>query len=114
MSFSNDEIREWRAEYHPCALGLHIFDPDEGSHGGLTVENFTMESASQARQLFSECRRQCECSDGEPEDYLVDLFVDEYTCEDNFYTSHQMLPRLAAIIWANVAITRQPDGTPRP
>jgi hypothetical protein len=40
MSMSQDKIRQWLAEYHPCANGVHVFHPEMGEFGGSTVANF--------------------------------------------------------------------------
>jgi len=98
--FSADEIRQWRSEYHPCHLGLHVFDPYAGTYGGVTVQNFPMDSAGLARKVFDECRSQCESAGGEPDDYLVDLFEGENSCVNNFFISRQMLSRLATVVSA--------------
>lgn len=97
--FTDDEIRGWYAEYHPCRIGLHIFDPDEGKHGGLTIENFPFQSSESARSVFAECRNECEACIGEPEDYIVDLCTPE-GIEDGFFISGQMLSRLKSVISA--------------
>lgn len=38
--FTTAEIQQWIDEYHPCRNGVHVFDPEGGSHGGKTVKNF--------------------------------------------------------------------------
>jgi hypothetical protein len=68
MLFSAEEIREWRREYHPCQNGVHIFHPDCGNHGGLTIKNFPGASLDLFRQLST-------AGDGDDWDLLADLHI---------------------------------------
>lgn len=33
-------IRRWHAEYYPCDDGVHIYQPEGGEFGGITLKNF--------------------------------------------------------------------------
>lgn len=68
MLFSDEEIRAWRAEYHPCDNGVHIFQPEGGRHGGLTVKNFPGATLDLFRELST-------AGEGDDWDLLADLHV---------------------------------------
>ena len=64
-----DFMRRWEAEYHPCDNGVHIFQPEGGEFGGLTLKNFPGETLDVFRSLST-------AGEGDDFDLLCDLFVD--------------------------------------
>lgn len=66
--FTQAEIAEWRAEYHPCETGVHIYQPEGGRHGGLTLDNFPGENLDIFRRLSS-------AGDDDDWDLICDLMV---------------------------------------
>jgi hypothetical protein len=46
-------LRQWRAEYHPCENGVHVFQPEGGKFGGITLRNFPGESLELFRKFSS-------------------------------------------------------------
>lgn len=67
--FTVVDIDQWRAEYHPCENGVHIFQPEGGEHGGLTLENFPGLDLTLFREHSS-------AGEGDNFDLLADLFID--------------------------------------
>lgn len=56
----------WCREYHPCQDGLHIFQPEGGEFGGITLRNFPDAAPEQIGGLSS-------AGDGDDFDLIVDV-----------------------------------------
>jgi len=60
-------IARWKAEYHPCDNGVHVFQPEGGEFGGLTLQNFPGATLDVFRELST-------AGDGDDFDLICDLF----------------------------------------
>jgi hypothetical protein len=69
MGMSREQIRRWQAEYHPCNNGVHVFQPEGGEFGGITLRNFPGASLDVFRELST-------AGEGDDFDLLCDLFQD--------------------------------------
>lgn len=74
MSFDREAHARWRAVYHPCENGVHIFQP-EGEFGGETVKNFPGVTLDVFRRLSS-------AGEGDDWDLLCDLMEDGSCIDD--------------------------------
>lgn len=76
MSFFDAEtLRRWRAEYHPCENGVHIYQPEGGEFGGLTLRNFPGATLEVFRRLSS-------AGEGDDFDLICDLFAEGSVIDD--------------------------------
>jgi hypothetical protein len=68
-------LARWRAEYHPCENGVHVYQPEGGEFGGITVRNYPGATLA----IFAE-----HSSAGEGDDYdlICDLVVDGSLVDD--------------------------------
>lgn len=82
--------------YFPSFPGVHICDGDDDENRAFTVFDCPAVTPQQARAAWEAAKAECECSRAEG-DLVVDLNDDEYHIDD-FWTSRQMLPRLAQIV----------------
>lgn len=67
-SFDAAMLARWHKEYHPCENGVHVFQPEGGEFGGITLRNYPGETLGIFRQLSSA---------GEDDDFdlICDLIV---------------------------------------
>ncbi len=84
-------------EYHPCSVGLHVCGATQDGERPLTIANYPMKSADEARRIFDLVRKEFGEREG---DLVVDLFIGPYDLVDDFETRRQMLPRIAAAVAA--------------
>jgi hypothetical protein len=68
-------LARWRAEYHPCEDGVHVFQPEGGEFGGLTLRNFPGATLDVFRELST-------AGEGDDFDLVCDLFEDGSVIED--------------------------------
>lgn len=62
-------FNRWQREYHPCHNGLHVFQPEGGEFGGLTLKNFPGSKPEQIIGLSS-------AGDGDDFDLIIDVMED--------------------------------------
>lgn len=62
-------IARWRAEYHPCENGVHVFQPEGGEFGGITLKNFPNATLDIFREHSS-------AGEGDDFDLICDLMED--------------------------------------
>lgn len=59
-------FNRWQREYHPCETGLHVFQPEGGEFGGLTLKNFPSAKPEQIAGLSS-------AGEGDDFDLIIDV-----------------------------------------
>lgn len=59
-------FNRWQREYHPCETGLHVFQPEGGEFGGLTLRNFPGARPEQIDGLSS-------AGEGDDFDLVIDV-----------------------------------------
>lgn len=79
--------------YEPCDNGIHIVGEHPDGVNCFTVANLSTQTAQEARALWDAVKAECEITEGEPHDLVVDLMMDTYH-EDDFLITRQMLDRL--------------------
>lgn len=76
MSFMDRAAKvRWWAEYHPCENGVHIFQPEGGEFGGITLRNYPGETLEVFRRFTS-------AGDGDDFDLICDLLVNGDIVDD--------------------------------
>jgi len=65
----------WVREYHPCENGVHVFQPEGGEFGGITLENFPGETLAVFREHST-------AGDGDDWDLICDLVKNGDIIED--------------------------------
>lgn len=73
--FTRAQLRRWRAEYHPCQNGVHIYQPEGGEFGGITLRNYPDTSL----EVF---RHHSTAGEGDDWDLICELFCDGDLIDD--------------------------------
>ena len=98
--------REGEINYHPCAIGLHIYyipkNPDGKGTQPFTALNLPARSDDEARAMWAAAKAEASLHTREGEDFLCDLNLIDGTVDD-FSTNLQLLPRLVAAALAEQA-----------
>ncbi|MGF7151288.1 hypothetical protein FHS96_004951 [Sphingomonas zeicaulis] len=81
------------AGYRPCRTGLHVYGVRDDDEQGFTQSNLPMRNPTCASALFEAARAELACSESEPHDFAVELFIAGDHAND-FSITRQMLPRL--------------------
>ncbi len=87
------------SRYQPCRVGLHVCGINPLRDEPITIANFPLRDAAEARRLFSVAKSECAAQSDEEGDFVVDLNVgtNELQVED-FIMSRQMLARLSGLL----------------
>lgn len=99
IKLANDPafLARWRAEYHPCDNGVHVFQPEGGEFGGLTLRNFPGATLDVFRELST-------AGEGDDFDLICDLVDGDGNIIDDVCIRRQDLE----LIERRLALTSEP------
>ena len=89
---TSDIIEQTDDLYYPCNDGIHICECNEVKNQFITLHNAHY-SRPDVKRIFNELKVEFEEKNEAAKDLVVDMMVD-YSIEDDFCISRQMLARL--------------------
>jgi len=91
MPFTQEQIRRYNEQYHPCETGVHVCGLRDGAEFGPHVTEVNLPPVPLA--MFENIKAEYDEADSNDYEVIVDL-MEGGSCIDNFGVKRQMLDRI--------------------